>query len=74
MDTGAQQPMEHRRNAWLKASVASARSRLDMIEGARFRFRDEATRLFALTPSCVRSKVTIRYWSVLRRCFRDRVR
>jgi hypothetical protein len=50
MDTSAQQPMERRRNAWLKASVASARSRLDMIEGARFRFRDEATRLFALTP------------------------
>src|SRR5258708_674202 len=38
------------RKAWLKANVASARSRLDIIEGARFRFRDEATRLFALTP------------------------
>jgi hypothetical protein len=50
MDTSAQQPMDHRRNVWLKASVASARSRLDIIEGARFRFRDEATRLFALTP------------------------
>jgi hypothetical protein len=50
MDTSAQQPMERRRNAWLKANVASARSRLDIIEGARFRFRDEATRLFALTP------------------------
>jgi hypothetical protein len=50
MDAGAQQPMDHRRNVWLKASVASARSRLDIIEGARFRFRDEATRLFALTP------------------------
>jgi hypothetical protein len=50
MDISAQQPMERRRNAWLKANVASARSRLDMIEGARFRFRDEATRLFALTP------------------------
>jgi hypothetical protein len=50
MDTGGQQPMERRRNAWLKANVASARSRLDMIEGARFRFRDEATRLFALAP------------------------
>ena len=47
MDTSAQQPTERRRNAWLKASVASARSRLDIIEGARFRFRDEATRLFA---------------------------
>jgi hypothetical protein len=50
MDTGALQPMERRRNAWLKANVASARSRLDIIEGARFRFRDEATRLFRLTP------------------------
>jgi hypothetical protein len=50
MDTGAQQPMERRRNAWLKANVMSARSRLDIIEGARFRFRDEATRLFALMP------------------------
>jgi len=50
MDTSAQQLMEHRRNAWLKANVASARSRLDIIEGVRFRFREEATRLFALTP------------------------
>src|SRR6516162_9356049 len=50
MDISAQQPTERRRNAWLKANVASARSRLDMIEGARFAFRDEATRLFALTP------------------------
>jgi hypothetical protein len=50
MDTSAQQPMERRRKAWLKANVASARSRLDIIEGARFRFRDEATRLFALRP------------------------
>ena len=50
MDTIAQQPMERRRTAWLKANLASARSRLDMIGGARFRFRDEATRLFALTP------------------------
>src|SRR5262249_58910356 len=37
MDASAQPPMEHRRNAWLQASVASARSRLDMIEGTRFR-------------------------------------
>jgi hypothetical protein len=50
MNTGAQQPMERSRRAWLKANVASARSRLDIIDGARFRFRDEATRLFALTP------------------------
>jgi hypothetical protein len=51
MDVSAQQPMERRRSAWLRANVASGRSRLDMIEGARFRFRDEATRLFALTPA-----------------------
>jgi hypothetical protein len=52
MDTAAQHPpMERRRNAWLRANVASARSRLDMIEGARFRFREESTRLFALTPA-----------------------
>jgi hypothetical protein len=50
MDTSAQQPMERRRTAWLRANIASARSRLDMIEGARFRFREEAARLFALTP------------------------
>jgi hypothetical protein len=50
MDMSAQEPMEHRRNAWLSANVASARSRLDIIDGTRFRFRDEATRLFALTP------------------------
>jgi hypothetical protein len=50
MNTGAQQPMERRRSAWLMANIASARSRLDIIDGARFRFRDEATRLFALTP------------------------
>jgi hypothetical protein len=50
MNTGAQQPMERRRRAWLMANIASARSRLDIIDGARFRFRDEATRLFAVTP------------------------
>ena len=50
MDMTAQEPMEHRRNAWLSANVGSARSRLDIIDGTRFRFRDEATRLFALTP------------------------
>src|SRR5215470_5306052 len=33
MDTSAQQPMERHRNLWLKTNVASARSRLDMIEG-----------------------------------------
>ncbi|MBV8851524.1 MAG: hypothetical protein JOZ16_18270 [Methylobacteriaceae bacterium] len=50
-NVSAQQPVERHRNAWLRANVASARSRLDMIEGARFRFLDEATRLFALTPA-----------------------
>jgi len=50
VDASAQTPMEQRRSGWLKANVASARSRLEMIEGARFRFRDEAARLFALTP------------------------
>jgi hypothetical protein len=29
-DMSAQEPMEHRRNAWLMANVASARSRLDI--------------------------------------------
>jgi hypothetical protein len=50
MDMSAQPPIERRRNGWLGANVASARSRLDMIEGVRFRFREESTRLFALTP------------------------
>jgi hypothetical protein len=49
-DMSAQEPMEHRRNAWLRANVASARSRLDIIDDARFRFRDKAMRLFALAP------------------------
>jgi hypothetical protein len=50
VDAATQEPMERRRTAWIKAHVASARTRLDMIEGARFRFTEEATRLFALTP------------------------
>jgi hypothetical protein len=43
-------PLERRREAWLAANIASARYRLDMIEGVRSPFREEATRLFALTP------------------------
>jgi hypothetical protein len=50
MDAGALQPMERARNAWLIANVASAGARLDMIGGARFPFREEAVRLFALKP------------------------
>jgi hypothetical protein len=44
-------PLERRRHAWLIAHVASAETRLDMIGGARFPFREEAQRLFGLTPS-----------------------
>ncbi len=39
-----------RRADWLMAQTASARFRLDMIEGAHVPFRDEAERLFALRP------------------------
>jgi hypothetical protein len=50
IDTGALQPQERARHAWLAAHVASAQTRLQMIEGARFPFREEAQRLFGLTP------------------------
>ena len=50
MNSAAFQPLELRRKAVLMADAASARARLDMIEGARFPFRDEAARLFALRP------------------------
>ena len=50
MDPGALQQLELRRRAWLLANVASARFRLDMIEGARAPFQDEAERLFLLRP------------------------
>lgn len=43
-------PEASRRLSFLKASVASARFRLDMIDGIRIPFRDEAERLFALRP------------------------
>jgi hypothetical protein len=42
--------IERRRADWLMAQTASARFRLDMIEGAHVPFRDEAERLFALRP------------------------
>ena len=44
-------PVALRRGRALAAYVASARFRLDMIEGARAPFADEAERLFALRPS-----------------------
>jgi len=45
------QPLERARHAWLLAHVASAQARLDMIGGARLPFREEAQRLFGLTPN-----------------------
>ncbi len=48
--SAARPPIERRRAAWLMAQTASARFRLDMIEGAHLPFRDEAERLFALRP------------------------
>lgn len=50
IDTGPLQPIERRRLGWLIAHVASARFRLDMIEGARVPFRDESERLFGMRP------------------------
>lgn len=48
---GASLPaLERRRRAWLLAHLASARFRLDMIEGARRPFREEAERLFGIRP------------------------
>ena len=44
-------PVALRRGRALAAYVASARFRLDMIEGTRAPFADEAERLFALRPS-----------------------
>lgn len=40
-----------RRRRFLAASLVTARFRLDMIEGARIPFADEAERLFALRPN-----------------------
>jgi len=48
--SAARPPIGRRRAAWLMAQTASARFRLDMIEGAHLPFRDEAERLFALRP------------------------
>ena len=50
IDTGALQSVERRRHAWLIAHVASAQARLEMIDGVRFPFREEAERLFGLRP------------------------
>jgi hypothetical protein len=50
IDPAALEPLERRRHAWLIAHVASAETRLEMIEGARFPFREEAERLFGLRP------------------------
>jgi hypothetical protein len=50
VDAGALVPLERRRHAWLAAHVASAEARLEMIEGARFPFREEAKRLFGMNP------------------------
>jgi len=46
----ARDPAVRRRAGALAAYIASARFRLDMMEGARVPFVDEAQRLFALTP------------------------
>jgi hypothetical protein len=50
VDTGSLEPLERRRLAWIDGHVASARFRLDMIEGARIPFGDEAQRLFGIRP------------------------
>ena len=50
IDPALLQPLERRRRAWLIAHVASAETRLEMIGGARFPFREEAQRLFGLMP------------------------
>lgn len=48
--TGAPDEATRRRARTLSAYVASARFRLDMMDGARVPFLDEAERLFALRP------------------------
>ena len=50
IDPAPLQPLERRRHAWLIAHVASAETRLDMIAGTRFPFREEAERLFGMRP------------------------
>jgi len=50
IDRTALQTDEQHRVVWLLANVASARFRIDMIEGVQLPFREEAERLFALTP------------------------
>lgn len=51
IDPAPLQPLARQRRAWLIAHVASAETRLDMIAGSRFPFRDEAERLFGLRPT-----------------------
>jgi len=51
IDAAALNPLERARRAWLIAHVASAQTRLDMIGGVRLPFREEAQRLFGLTPN-----------------------
>jgi hypothetical protein len=50
LERAALPPDNQHRVDWLLANVASARFRVDMIEGLRFPFREEAERLFAITP------------------------
>jgi hypothetical protein len=50
IDATALEPLERARHAWLIAHVGSAQTRLEMIGGARFPFREEAQRLFGLGP------------------------
>ena len=50
IDAARLEPAERPRHAWLSALVTSTETRLDMIDGARFPFRDEAERLFGLRP------------------------
>src|SRR5262245_29873777 len=44
-------PLMQRRGRYLVAAIGAARFRLDMMEGTRAPFVEEAQRLFALTPT-----------------------
>jgi hypothetical protein len=48
--TGTDDPAVQQRARFLATHTKSARARLDMIEGARFPFADEAERIFGLRP------------------------
>ena len=50
IDGTALPALERKRHAWLLAHLASARFRLDMIEGVRRPFREESERLFGIRP------------------------